>query len=77
MNDTFIANQTYFQKRRLIQYHIYPGIHTARSVRDGRAVVSFDGDKAYGNRLYDRYTKKIRFWIQGSEVLLQNLKLGN
>ena len=80
MNDAFgndIFNKTFKELRQFAEYHIYPGHLQDYSLRDGLIITSMDGNKAYVNRYYNRLTKKTRIWLQGSEVMLPSLKIGN
>ena len=72
-----LQNMSTTDKHKYIQYHMYPGHHTARSIRDGGTLTSLEGSKAFTNRLYDSVSKRIRFWIQGAEIVTRNIHIGD
>ena len=76
VSERILQNMSRSEKRRYIQYHMFPGHHTGRSIRDGGILTSLEGSKAFTNKLYDSVSKKIRFWIQGVEIITPNIQIG-
>lgn len=76
-SSTNLQNMSRTEKRRFIQFHMFPGHHTGRSIRDGGILTSLEGSKAFTNKRYDSVLKKIRFWIQGAEIITPNILIGH